>query len=298
MVQIQVPPRQTRIGSLDSGSVKPILTGTQSLPGGKQVRSTSVDLAKHEHNLMLSGKGHPGSVRNPNAAWKQLNDDLNHLFPMTSARSRPPGMTHLKSPNRELRKSSSRSSLLNIETDLESEDDQLYHHTVTGVEGARNKSATGSRNLPSAGDFHAKIHRSSRDPEDYLPLENLPNLSNASSMHSLYEPHLDLHNSHATSSSKAMLTNGVRREHTCVMFSCLLLLQSSDGRPDTYAELLQQPAKPQLLQTMLQYLKKLTHFRCYDIYNHLSHIFDTNTASITFLHLYYSGAHGCMYIII
>merc|ERR1719225_506430 len=83
---------------------------------------------------------------NSAASWKQLNDGLNHLFPVQNKKSslpnRPLGScnpaTAYGSQNRmpELRKSSSRSSLYD---ELESSEDvDQRYHTVTGMPNRKN----------------------------------------------------------------------------------------------------------------------------------------------------------------
>lgn len=124
--------QRPRIGSVDSGTIHGF-SRTHS-------RSTSVDLTKN----VLPGNG---PKMNSGAAWKQLNDGLNHLFPgQSNKKSSLPNNN--KNPNTlgpqnlrpELRKSSSRSSLYDpsgsdLEFEATSEDiiqDQRYH-TVTGT---------------------------------------------------------------------------------------------------------------------------------------------------------------------
>lgn len=162
----------TRLGSLDSGSKYP-LTKTET---GKHSRSTSVDMNRNK-----SSKS--------DAAWKQLNEGLNHLLPMTGKKAIPNqnGAVQIsKSPARELRKSSSRSSLYNNEAELESEDDQMYHTVHCGTGGGRKNTLTSSRNLEP---FSKITRRRNGEVENsFLSTQLETPLSNASSMHSLYEP--------------------------------------------------------------------------------------------------------------
>ncbi len=132
--------------------------------------SSSVDTMAGHHGQIISrtpslgaGLGQKktslGAIANPSMAWKQLNDDLNHLFPTSSSatRSRKPSGEvlhhHPHHPNggnqhhllqSKLTKSSSRTSLYggDIET-TDGEDDQLYHT----VHGGRKNTVTASRKL-------------------------------------------------------------------------------------------------------------------------------------------------------
>ena len=109
--------RMTRVGSVDSNS-----------PG-----------LNHRQHQPLHRTSSMSNRKTNNAAWKQLNDELNHLFPCK--KSSNPNMQQLNNQNlqqrptspsvKELRKSASRSSLC-CNDDHESEDEQIYLHTVHG----------------------------------------------------------------------------------------------------------------------------------------------------------------------
>ena len=119
-----------RIGSVDSG-----------FPGSRpHSRSTSVELRTNSAAAVAS-------KMNSNAAWKQLNDGLNHLFPVQNKKSSLPKLLTTSGSQQqpqtlsrpELRKSSSRSSLCDdFELIQDLNEDQRYH-TVTG---STNVSAT------------------------------------------------------------------------------------------------------------------------------------------------------------
>ena len=145
--------RQTRLGSLDANAGHPSMMNMKQHP--TIMRSSSVHSKK--------------SRENSGVAWKQLNDELNHIFPckkssnpsMAAAEMQqltgraatvvgPPGgpQNRPTSPRvRELRKSASRSSLISDLGDHEymSEDEQIYLHTIHG--GGRINTLTSSRHL-------------------------------------------------------------------------------------------------------------------------------------------------------
>ena len=160
--------RQLRIGSVDSGSVMNKVNYPLRSAGGSEhrmhLRSTSVDMNRPPP-LMRS---------NSNAAWKHLNDSLNHLFPKKSSLPCLP-KSPLSSRRPDLVKSSSRTSLF-CDGDLDSEDDQLYH-TVHATGSGRKNTLTCSRNSEP---FSKIMRRRNGDVED-------PRLSNASSMQSLHD---------------------------------------------------------------------------------------------------------------
>ena len=123
-----------RIGSVDSGMYSAAPTNSRHL------RSTSVE------SKTAPGTNKMHSMNSSAASWKQLNDGLNHLFPVQNKKSslpnRPLGScnpaTAYGSQNRmpELRKSSSRSSLYD---ELESSEDvDQRYHTVTGMPNRKN----------------------------------------------------------------------------------------------------------------------------------------------------------------
>ena len=91
---------------------------------------------------------------NSNTAWKQLNDGLNHLFPVQNKKSslpknHPVGTVSqiLRPPS--LRKSSSRSSLYDGDLDFDPSNEDLdqRYHTVTGTTPNRKNTLV---NLPGA----------------------------------------------------------------------------------------------------------------------------------------------------
>ena len=123
-----------RIGSVDSGMYSAAPSNSRHL------RSTSVE------SKTAPGTNKMHSMNSSAASWKQLNDGLNHLFPVQNKKSslpnRPLGScnpaTAYGSQNRmpELRKSSSRSSLYD---ELESSEDvDQRYHTVTGMPNRKN----------------------------------------------------------------------------------------------------------------------------------------------------------------
>ena len=188
--------RTNRIGSVDSGSMMNRAAPVQrDYPGENRMhlRSTSVDMYRPP----------PLSKSNSSAAWKQLNDDLNHIFPMTTPKKnsypsipKSPivGMSN-NSSRLELRKSSSRSSLYN-EGDLESEDDQMYHtvHLGTGT-GGRKNTMTISRNSEPFSKLMRRRNGEVEDPNLHVSATHpaaiisaaAAKMSNASSMHNLHE---------------------------------------------------------------------------------------------------------------
>ena len=117
-----------RIGSVDSGH-----PGYNSRPHS---RSTSVELRSGTAAASAAAAAAAASKMNSSAAWKQLNDGLNHLFPVQNKKpSLPKLLSQTSQPNAlsrpELRKSSSRSSLCD-EFELQDINEDQRYHTVTG----------------------------------------------------------------------------------------------------------------------------------------------------------------------
>ena len=137
--EFELKNRISRLGSVDSGS----------------------KTLKHLPSPKTSKSGQAPS----NQAWKQLNDELNHIFPNKKS----------SIDSKILRKSSSRTSLYDGETS----EDEVYH-TVHGA--GRKNTMVASRNL----DPFSKITRRQQRSEmsELLPQVN-ELLSNASSNHSL-----------------------------------------------------------------------------------------------------------------
>lgn len=135
--------RVLRLGSVDSGS--------------KTLK----------HLTPKTSKSGPGQApQNNQASWKQLNDELNHIFP-----NKKPSVEKMV-----LRKSSSRTSLYDGETS----EDEVYH-TVHGA--GRKNTMVVSRNLDP---FSKITRRQQREMQsELLPQVNELSMSNASSNHSL-----------------------------------------------------------------------------------------------------------------
>ena len=135
--------RVLRLGSVDSGS--------------KTLKHLTPKTSK------TSVTGGPPS----NNSWKQLNDELNHIFP-----NKKPSVEKMMT----LRKSSSRTSLYDGETS----EDEVYH-TVHGA--GRKNTMVVSRNLDP---FSKITRRQQREMQsELLPQVNELSMSNASSNHSL-----------------------------------------------------------------------------------------------------------------
>ena len=167
LAQPPLKSRQTRLGSLDANAGHPSMMMMHNIKQHPTItRSSSVHSKK--------------SRENSGTAWKQLNDELNHIFPckkssnpsmggvapemmqqLTGTGSRtvggsgpplPGGPTGPQNNNRptspcvvrELRKSASRSSLIS-DYEYMSEDEQIYLHTIHG--GGRINTLTSSRHL-------------------------------------------------------------------------------------------------------------------------------------------------------
>lgn len=167
LAQPPLKSRQTRLGSLDANAGHPSMMMMHNI--------------KQHPTIMRSSSVHSKKSReNSGTAWKQLNDELNHIFPckkssnpsmggvapemmqqLTGTGSRtvggsgpslPGGPTGPQNNNRptspcvvrELRKSASRSSLIS-DYEYMSEDEQIYLHTIHG--GGRINTLTSSRHL-------------------------------------------------------------------------------------------------------------------------------------------------------
>ena len=166
--------QRPRIGSVDSGTIHGF-----SRTHSRSTSISSVDLTKN----VLPGNG---PKMNSGAAWKQLNDGLNHLFPgQSNKKSSLPNNN--KNPNTlgpqnqrpelQLRKSSSRSSLYDpsssdLEFEAANEDiiqDQRYH-TVTGTVATNRKNTLVT--LP--GSIPHPLMQSGRTTPLNLPPAGLP----------------------------------------------------------------------------------------------------------------------------
>ena len=171
--------RQTRLGSLDANAGHPSMMNMKQHP--TIMRSSSVHSKK--------------SRENSGVAWKQLNDELNHIFPCKKSSNPsmaaemqqltgraatvgvgPPGagipQNRPTSPRvRELRKSASRSSLISdLDHEYMSEDEQIYLHTIHG--GGRINTLTSSRHLEPFSKITRR--RSGEDPN--IDINNIAGL--------------------------------------------------------------------------------------------------------------------------
>ena len=187
--------RQNRIGSVDSNA-HPIVR-----PNTMLTRSSSV----HSHKKS-----------NSQVSWKQLNDDLNHLFPCKKnsnpnltinpqqlmPRPTSPSVTPTTPKGDPLRKSLSRTSLYNPEADLDQSDDEHYLHTIHG--GGRTNTVTTSRHLEP----FSKITRQKGNEDSQLPLSSASSCQNVDGAG---EPASSWHHS--------MVANGVRLKNWHYFFS-------------------------------------------------------------------------------
>jgi hypothetical protein len=188
--------RQQRVKSVDSGMII--------------IPTTSEQQQQHQMRLRTNSMDHPNVVKNHQShAWKQLNEDLNHLFPTHSRRpSGSGGGLAVDNPNGlliqitkpPLRKSASRSCIYEDFYEAPALDDpDDLHQSYHTIHGGRKNPLTASRNLEP----FSKITRSRRngvgdeshqflhpDQGHYLPelTEKLSNASSITSVCSSLEP--------------------------------------------------------------------------------------------------------------
>ena len=160
--------RQTRLGSLDANAGHP---------------SMMMNMKQHPTIMRSSSVHSKKSRENSGVAWKQLNDELNHIFPCKKSSNPSMAAAEMQqltgraatvvvgpggpqnrptSPRvRELRKSASRSSLISdLDHEYMSEDEQIYLHTIHG--GGRINTLTSSRHLEPFSKITRR--RSGEDP--------------------------------------------------------------------------------------------------------------------------------------